>query len=805
MADFLIVIFYGFSGLTLVAALFFYFGIACPRKEYELSGALDSQLYRILLPQDEIPQAGEPQEKDHKEIMIAMEQLFASLEALRVSWFHGLRFGRPRATFEIALPHVGEEVMFFVSLPRAYSSFFSSQLHSFFPSAKIEPTDDYNIFHPSGVSAGSVAALKKHPILSLRTYRDLGEDPLGIIVGAFAKLKKIGDGAAVQFIVEPTEVPRYQFGKDAAQKIRGGAKLKDVLGGAKQELKKIAQAGKEKPDERKVGDEELAKQIEAKASVPSFDVSIRIVASSATEEETISTLRSLESAFAQFANPQGNELKFATLERRALEEMLYEFSFRTRTRTRKQILYLSTTELASMCHFPYAGFRQPKVMYLRSREAPAPPNLQEEGMGLGYNVFRGVSKDVYITNDDRRRHMYVIGQTGTGKSTLLKEMCLGDIKMGRGVCFIDPHGQDIEWILENIPHERVEDAIYFNPADVERPMSMNFLEFDPRFPEQKTFVVNELLEIFNKLYNMSIAGGPMFEQYFRNATMLVMEDPQSGNTLLEVSRVLADKEFREYKLSRSANIVVNTFWRKIAEKAGGESSLQNMVPYITSKFDTFLANEIMRPITAQEASSFSFREAMDREKILLINLSKGRLGELNSHLLGLIIVGKVLMAALSRTDTPESERKDFYFYIDEFQNVTTKSIATILSEARKYHLDLIIAHQFLGQLEEEIKKAVFGNVGTLVAFRIGTDDAEFMEKQFSPVFSAKDLLGIENFSAYIKLLIHGEPSRAFNMKIYPPATGDRERKKQVVEISRIKYGKQRDVVENSIRERFQKV
>ena len=799
----LIIFFYVLTGVTLSVALAFYILVWRPRAKHELAGLLDTVLYRVLMPQDEIPPAGEPKRKEPKDIMIGMEQLFTSLEATRTDWWHDFRFGTPAVTFEMALPHVGEEVTFYVSLPRAFSLFFHNQLHSFFPSAKVDRVEDYNIFHPTGVSTGSIAVLKKSAHLSLRTYRDLGEDPLAVLVGAFSKLKKMGDGAAIQFVVRPARTTHYESGKKYAQRVRGGATHKELFGGTMEELKKMAKGGvsQKKEDEKKApGDEELAKQLEVKASAKAFDVNIRILASSATPDETLSVIQSLEAAFGQFDNPQGNDIDFIRLGGKDLEEMMYNFSFRVFRE--REALYLSTAELASLCHFPYAGFTQPKVAYLRAREAPPPTQLPESGIRLGYSAFRGETREVYMTPDDRRRHMYVIGQTGTGKSSLLLQMAWQDIEAGRGVCLIDPHGQDIETLLETIPAGRIDDVIYFNPGDIERPLGLNFLEYDPRFPEQKTFIVNELLEIFNKLYNMSVAGGPMFEQYFRNATMLVMEDPASGNTLLEVGRVLADKEFREYKLSRSSNIVVDMFWRKIADKAGGEASLANMVPYITSKFDTFLSNDIMRPIIAQEKNSFSFREVMDAQQILLINLSKGRLGELNSHLLGLIIVGKILMAALSRTDMPEHERKDFYFYIDEFQNVTTKSIATILSEARKYRLDLIIAHQFLGQLEDEIKKAVFGNVGTMVSFRIGTEDGEFMEGQYSPVFTAKDLTGIENYNAYIKLLIHGEPSRAFNLKLYPPVKGDPEIKRLAIEYSRMKYGRVREEVETSIRARY---
>jgi hypothetical protein len=357
-------------------------------------------------------------------------------------------------------------------------------------------------------------------------------------------------------------------------------------------------------------------------------------------------------------------------------------------------------------------------------------------------------------------------------------------------------------ILSRIPKERIDDLIYFNPGDTQRPMGLNMLEYDSDYPEQKTFIVNELLGIFNKLFDMKVAGGPMFEQYFRNAVMLVMDDPSSGNTLFEVSRVLADKNFRDYKLSKCSNPITKSFWREVAEKAGGEASLQNMVPYITSKFDNFLSNDIMRPIISQEKSAFNFRKVMDEGKILLVNLSKGRLGDLNANLLGLIIVGKLLMASLSRVDVPEHERRDFYFYIDEFQNVTTDSIATILSEARKYKLNLTIAHQYIGQIEENIKKAVFGNVGSMAAFRIGAEDAEFLKSQFEPAFSASDLINIDNYNAHLKLLIDGQTSRPFNFRTEPFKKGDPELGRTMAQLSSSRYGRTRLELEEEINRRY---
>ena len=423
-------------------------------------------------------------------------------------------------------------------------------------------------------------------------------------------------------------------------------------------------------------------------------------------------------------------------------------------------------------------------------------------MLLGINNYRGAENKVYFGKDDRVRHMYVIGQTGTGKTNILKNMIIQDIQNGDGCCFIDPHGSDIQDILANVPPERADDVIYFDPASISRPMGLNMLEYDINHPEQKTFVVDEMISIFNKLFDMKATGGPMFEQYFRNATMLALEDPESGSTLLDISRVLSDEEFRNMKLSKSKNPVVNQFWQKVAGKAGGEASLANIVPYITSKFDVFLSNEIMRPIIAQEKSAFKMREVMDQKKILLVNLSKGRLGEINAGLIGLIIVGKILMAALSRVDSYGQKLNDFYLYIDEFQNITTNSISQILSEARKYRLSLNLANQYISQIEETIRNAVFGNVGSMAVFRVDASDAEFLKNRFEPTVTEQDIIKLDNFNCYVRLLVKGVPVKPFNIRTLKASEGRPEIADQLKELSSLKFGRPREEVEAEVAKRY---
>jgi hypothetical protein len=427
------------------------------------------------------------------------------------------------------------------------------------------------------------------------------------------------------------------------------------------------------------------------------------------------------------------------------------------------------------------------------------------GTLLGINKHRNVETPIYMTELDRMRHMYIIGQTGTGKSKFMTNTIIQDIQAGNGVCMIDPHGTDIEEVLGAMPPERAKDVIYIDPSRMDMVVGLNMLEYDVTKPEQKTFVVNELFSIFQKLYGANPESmGPMFEQYFRNATMLVMEDPESGNTLMDISRVMVDAQYRRYKLSKAKNPVVVQFWTEIATKAGGEASLENIVPYIVSKFDVFTANDYMRPIIGQQKSSFNFRQVMDEKKILLVNLSKGRLGEINANLIGMIIVGKILMAALSRVDDPTRSFPPFYLHIDEFQNVSTPAIASILSEARKYKLSLTVVHQFIAQLDQGIKDAVFGNVGSIVSFRVGTEDAQFLEQQFTPVFTAKDIMNVPNYNAFLRILANGVPTKPFSMATMPPIKSDPARVAAMIEESAARNGRPRAEVEAEISARYAK-
>ncbi len=748
-------------------------------------------LLSVALPQ----KIEKEKEASLEDFLKTSQQFYSSLAGIKEkNIFKRFFVGHPAFVFEIAVHDKGEQIYFYVACPRFFAPLIEKEILGFWPKAQVQPSKDYNIFNPSGVSVGSRAYLKKTPVLPLKSYREFGADPLSAITSVFTKLARENEGAAVQILIRPTRQPIKKIGQKMINDVYKSNQVKSAVPNQVTQSNYMLSHAQQ----------QTVNSISEKISQPLFDVNLRLLASAPDKNRAEQILVELQSGYEQFSHPLFNQLTFKKSKlKMRLRRLFYRFSFRIFND--RETMVLSAAELAGIFHFPSSQLLTPHLKWLKAKQAPSPDNLPKEGLLIGKNVFRDQSREVRILPDDRRRHFYIIGQTGTGKSALMQEMIRQDMEQGRGVCLIDPHGDLAEKALSLVPGNRAEDVIYFNPGDIEKPLGLNMLEYDPQFPEAKTFVVNELIEIFEKLYNLKAQGfgGPVFEQYMRNALLLIMEDPESGCTLIEIPRILSDPEFRKYKLARCQNTVVKNFWEQEAEKAGGEAALANMVPYITSKMNIFIANDLVRPIISQQKSSFNLRQIMDEGKILIVNLSKGKLGDINSYLLGMIIVGKILIATFSRSETPEDERKDFYLYIDEFHNVTTQTIASALAEARKYRLSMIFGHQFIGQLDEETRKAVFGNVGSIMSFRVGADDAKYLVSQFEPVFDEQDLVNLDNYNAAFRLLINGETSRPFNIVTYPPAKGNAEIARLIKEYSRAMYGRDRMRVENDLRGRLQ--
>lgn len=775
--------------------------------------SFDLVALRVTVPKEAAEKGdGAQREKSLQEIQedIAVAKgLFDSIGALTAergakAWFTGRA---DAMSFEI----VAKDglVSFYICAPKRMKSFVEQQLHAQYPLAHVEEIEDYNIFLPRGETYAARLKFRRQDWLPIETFKKKETDPLDAITNALAKVDA-KDGAAVQILARSARKEWRSMGVKIASLMQQGRTFSQaqsastfwgsLFGAKKQKDSKTGEGAKEyrlSPLE-----EQMVKSIEEKVAQLGVDVNVNVVAASGVPDRAKIYVDNIVGAFGQLNSPQyGNSFVKSV---GGQQGILRDFIFRLFSEKHRMVM--TGEELATIWHMPLPTTETPNIRWLTARKPPPPSNLPKEGMLLGTVRYRGQEHQVRIKQADRMRHMYVIGKSGVGKSEFLKQMMKQDIEAGRGFCAIDPHGELAQDAIRLVPKERAEDVIYFSPGDVERPMGLNLMEYDEAYPEQKTFVVNEMLKIFDKLYDLKSTGGPMFEQYMRNAMILVMDHPESGSTLMEIPRVLSDERFRAFKLSKCKTQVVKDFWLKEAQKAGGEASLANMVPYITSKLTPFITNDIMRPIIGQQKSAFNVRQAMDEGKILLLDLQKGKLGDLNAYLIGMVLVGKILMAALSRQSLAREQRKDFFLYIDEFQNFLTDSIAVILSEARKYGLGLVIAHQYVGQLvknnDTAIRDAIFGNVGTMCAFRIGAEDSEFLAKEFAPVFTPFDLINCEAYTANTKLLIDNTASRPFNMSIPPPIKGETKYVEAIKQLSRLKYGRDRDIVEAEILERM---
>ncbi len=786
------------------------------RRVAQVDLSVQMQTLLITVPKDTQREASEKTSGNSfivEQIGLA-EVLWSALGGLKPEGGIKNLFGVRADQISLEIVAQNDIISFYVVVPPALRSFMEQQIQSHYPHANIEAVNDYNIFLARGAVAGSFIAFSKMSSLPTRTYVELEADSLNSITNSLSKIP-VGSGAAIQLVVRSAKSVWRRDGVRIASAMQQGKSLNEVSTGhgVTKVLKGAWKLGGEMfASSAKKGDkgsehekyqlspleQEMIKGIEKKASKAGLDVTIRVVTSAPTQSEADRYLYDITNSFNQFnIYEYGNS--YLAIKPKSLDSLMRGFIHREMDEYKKIIL--NTEELATLYHFPLASTETPNIKWLGARAAAAPVNIPKEGIQLGLNYYRGEEVPIRMKDDDRRRHVYIIGKSGTGKSILLQNMIVQDIKAGKGVAVIDPHGDLVEGVLGQIPPERVDDVIVFNPSDTEQPVGLNMLEFSN--PEQMDFAAQEMISIFYKLFPPEMIG-PMFEHNMRNVMLTLMADTDSPGTIADIPRMFTDKEFQKYKVGKLTDPVVRAFWEKeMAQTTDFHKS--EMLGYLISKVGRFVENEMMRNIIGQPKSGFNFRQVMDQQKIVLVNLSKGTTGEVNSSLLGLIIVSKMQMAAMSRANLPEAERKDFYLYIDEFQNFITDSIATILSEARKYRLDLIIANQYLKQLvnnnDTKIRDAVLGTVGTLISFKIGIEDAEILAKEFEPVFSAHDIINIEQYNAYVKLLIDNAPARPFNMKTLPPAPSSPELASKIKELSRLKYGKPRAVVRDEILER----
>lgn len=723
--------------------------------------------------------------KDFKDLIAPMEQFYSSLTTtIHQRHFIDWLFSTPaHISFEIS--SVGGIISFIIVCPKRIQQIVERQLHSFFPYAEVIMAAPPTVFTAEAPAiTGIVFEQAKNFILPLKTYQTLEADPLQSLTNALTKLK---DGtASMQLLIRPTNEAWRNHTVIASNHVANNKmhlvnrnKFGRAIGVAG-EVMNPSKAVEPKP--LTAQQEEMIKALQEKGGKTGFETVIRVIATGKDEIAAENNLNSIIASFAQFYAPQFNSLKYRKI---AGLKIARDYLLRFFTNAPKMIM--NVEELSSIFHLPTRTLETPGVKWLVAKQLPAPANLPAKGVVIGESIYRGTRKLVRLQDEDRRRHIFMIGKTGVGKTTLFETMIEQDMNNGKGICFVDPLGDAIENLIKKVPTHRAKDVILFDPSDTKFPLGLNLLEY--RSPEERDFLIQEVIEIFYKLFDPNRTGivGPQWEHWARNAALTVMSNP-GGGSLIDLPRLFTDDAFRDASVKNVQDPVVRAFWQQqLAKTADFHKS--EMYNYFISKFGRFMTNDLMRNIIGQKQSSFNFREVMDSGKILFVNLAKGKIGEINSNLLGLILISKIQVSAFSRADIPEEKRSDFYLYVDEFQNFTTDTFATILAEARKYRLNLNITNQYFAQLTEHIRDAVIGNVGTLISYRVGAEDAEFLTHEMAGL-AIEDLTNLDRFQTYVKLLIDLTPTKPFSMKgIKTPTAGTPEMASWIKQSTRSQFSR----------------
>ncbi len=809
------------SGLLLLLLSFVYFFVIYLKRKIYFHKSLGLVFLEIKIPKTESKEERELEieqyeKRDFKEINCSvMSQFFNSLHSSYQDEWHRALSGQDPISFEYAV--IDGIIHFYMVCNSELAPIVEKQILAFYPGAVVDQIEDYNIFNEKHEVVAGSFELSKEYIYPLKTFNQFSADPINTLISSLSKISHT-DGVAIQILTRPVKDGWQEHGRKTAS---------DLLSNKKSDSKKwynplswlsfifdvLVKGDYGKKEESPVSSdrntpqaEEEIKEIDNKNSKVGFDTRIRIICASSSKREAFVNLSAIKSAFSQYSTINGNSLSGSKESSKKIISNYILRSFEPTFSNKFQIF--STDELSSIFHFPSTRFNKSALIAWQNYKiAPAPSNIPEDGLLLGYNIYRGAKRKVCMKRTDRFRHFYLIGQTGTGKSSMFELMIRQDLRNGEGLCVVDPHGSLIDNILPYIPRERADDVIYFNPADIERPMGLNLLE--AANPDEAEMVALDAMNIMIKLFDEEIFG-PRIQDYFRNGCLTLMSDP-AGGCLTDIVRLFTDDAFAKQKRKFVTNPIVASFWDNQMAKTG-EREKAEMIPYFAAKFGQFITNGMIRNIIGQTKSAFNFLDVMQNKKILLMNLSKGSVGEINSNLLGLITIQKIQMAAFKRALMEANQRQDFFLYIDEFQNYVTDSIESILSEARKYRLSLNMAHQYLAQIDSSGKKsgvnlkdAVFGNVGTIMSYKIGAQDAEFLAKEMAPVFTDFDLINMDKFKAVMKLSVDTQPSRPFSLNyIENPGAepGDAAAAKAFIQLSRLKYGRDREFVEREILRRI---
>ncbi|HMS23409.1 MAG TPA: ATP-binding protein [Candidatus Saccharibacteria bacterium] len=767
-----------------------------------------------LPPSSDDKEAGARDERELVDENISKAQiLYTIIASTMQKGFKNKFYGQRHFAFEIVATH--GFVKFYVAVPLVMVEVVKQAIISSYNSAILEEVPEHNIFSPVGKINGTVGGeltLKENYAYPIATYQDIKRDPIQSLLNSLSNLEK-DDGVGIQIMLRPADSSWRKAASSFASKKRKGEKSRKPSEEALWWIKQIFTA-LWKPPEDKSGkdgggsdkadlsslDQAVLDAVDEKTRHAGYETLIRVVASSNVSHKSQAILANVVAAFSLYDAPGKNGFKFTPS--KDIDEFVTAFILRFFPQQINQNI-LNAVELATLFHFPdQKNIPTSQLERQDSKQVDAPRDMPTEGLFIGYNLFRGIKKAIRISLKDRQRHMYIVGQTGTGKSTFMENLAFQDMLNGDGFAYIDPHGDGAEHLLGMVPKERTEDVIYFCPAEMENPLGLNMFEYQN--PDQKDFLIQETINMLYKLYDPQKQGiiGPRYEQMFRMAALTIMADP-NGGTFVDIPKLFSNEAFVKEKLKYVTDQNVLDFWLKEMPASSRSNDFGEVKAWFVSKFGAFLSNEMMRNIIGQTKSSFDLRDIMDNKKILIVNLSKGRTGDMNAKLLGMIFVMKFQAAAMSRANIEEADRQDFCLYVDEFQNFSTDSFATIMSEARKFHLNLIVGNQFTTQLTEEIRDAVFGNVGTIVSFRVGQNDVDMLAKYFYPLFDGEDLLRVPNYNAIARTLISGVPTQPFSVAMVPLlSTPNPKLEAALKQLSAAKYGRPRAVVEAEIVKRM---
>ncbi len=743
--------------------------------------------------------------KNNEKGPISAESMFASL--------HGIFESQARIQEKISFEIVARKglILFYVWTSSHLRDFVEAQIYAQYPTVEIRETSDLDQLEPATGSVASVdLLLNKSDVYPIKTFLNFEVDPLASITGVLSKVSS-EDSIYIQVIIRPVSDTWRERGISWANAFKGGLDpskqaisrmlshglinfgkltLDTALGRVSEEN----QTSNPAPAKLSGPDTEAVKGIEAKTTKLGFATKIRIMAFSQDVPTAVARINGVTGAFKQFntTNLNGFVASPVRTDAGVLDD------YRKRIMGREYVFNIE--ELASVFHLPNISVETPTIAWAGSKKGEPPTNLPVEGSVdksdltlFAQTNFRHLVHRFGVKNDDRRLHFYAIGKTGTGKSTMLENMIIHDIRAGRGVAVVDPHGDLIDHILDFIPEHRVKDVVWFAPWDREHPIGFNPLEAVDI--DLKPIVASGVVGIFKKIFGES--WGPRLEYILRNTILSLLDYPNA--TLLGVTRVLVDKDFRQDVIKHIKDPIIRNFWINEFERYDPKFRVEAVAP-IQNKVGQFLSTATIRNIVGQPRSTISMDDLMDGKKILLLDLSIGKIGEDTSALLGALMITKIQIAALSRANVPEDRRIDFYLYVDEFQNFATDSFAVILSEARKYRLNLIMTNQFIAQMPEIVADAIFGNVGTIISFRVGPQDATTLVKEFEPIFEANDLVNLDNYNVYVKMSIEGVTSPPFSAMTLPPSRDRSDFRQKAIEHSRLKYSLNRDDIEEDIME-----